>query len=137
MRIVAGRVASATAPVRDACEAVADAVGGARTVYPATGVGLLSTLAASSVALEPIVCVVADMDVTNLADLQALAGSPLGGAALLATLYEREGPEFITRLRGGIAAIYWRQNHTPSLPIQQASESNFHWVVLGIDCPGT
>jgi asparagine synthase (glutamine-hydrolysing) len=50
--------------------------------------------------------IVADLDLTNIAELQARVGSttPEG---LLAGLYALEGPSFVERLRGGFAVALW------------------------------
>ncbi|MGH7304779.1 MAG: hypothetical protein ACRELZ_15955, partial [Candidatus Rokuibacteriota bacterium] len=44
--------------------------------------------------------VIADLDLTNEAELRALTGSSADPGQLVAALYAREGSRFVTRLRG-------------------------------------
>ena len=51
--------------------------------------------------------VVADLELSNLHELENPAGSPAAPGLLLARLYEAEGPRFIKRLRGAFALAIW------------------------------
>jgi len=62
--------------------------------------------------------VVADMDLLNLDELQALAGIEPGRPGLLPRLYELEGPGFVRRLRGPFALALWdRRQHSLLLAV--------------------
>ena len=51
--------------------------------------------------------VVADLELSNLHELENLASSPGSPGLLLARLYQAEGPHFIKRLRGAFALAIW------------------------------
>lgn len=71
--------------------------------------GVVSSLGADSVQSTDQVWAVADMDLTNLAELRALAGCRRDDAPLLPALYGLDGPRFVRRLHGAFAlALYDR-----------------------------
>jgi asparagine synthase (glutamine-hydrolysing) len=75
---------------------------------------------------------VADMDLTNLAELQALAGRQNLETGLLATLYRMEGPRFLRRLRGAFALALWdSQDQTLLLAIDRFGMKRLHYVSDG------
>jgi asparagine synthase (glutamine-hydrolysing) len=64
--------------------------------------------------------VVADLDLTNLPELQALTGLHSDGDSLIRALYEREGPRFVRRLRGAFALALWdRRKRTLLLAVDR------------------
>ena len=75
---------------------------------------------------------VADMDLTNLGELEAMAGGPNLETGLLATLYELEGPRFLRRLRGAFALALWdSQRQTLLLAVDRFGMKRLHYVSDG------
>jgi asparagine synthase (glutamine-hydrolysing) len=73
----------------------------------AAPIGLFSSLGAGTIGATERIATVGDLDLTNLADLQALTGITGRDGDLLAALYLREGPDFVRRLRGAFAFALW------------------------------
>ena len=75
---------------------------------------------------------VADMDLTNLSELQAMTGRQNLETGLLATLYEMEGPRFVQRLRGAFALALWdSRRQTLLLAIDRFGMKRLHYVSDG------
>lgn len=111
MRVIGGIVAWDPAddvsmtPLRAMTRALA---GAPEPVVNAHGpVGRFSTLGAESLESGPHVLAVADLDLTNLPELQALTGQRGRPSRLVSELYALEGPEFVARLAGAFALALW------------------------------
>ena len=72
-------------------------------------IGLFSTLASDRFESTPDVSGLADLDLINTDDLQALTGVGQHDGSLLAALYARDGQHFVRRLRGAFAFALWDQ----------------------------
>jgi asparagine synthase (glutamine-hydrolysing) len=70
-------------------------------------VGLFSSLGAGSINATDHLVTVADLDLTNRPELQALTGVTGSDGELLAALHAMEGPGFVRRLRGAFAFALW------------------------------
>ncbi len=69
--------------------------------------GLCTSLGPRSLHAGERVWVAADLDLTNVEELELRLGAAQTGAALLARLYELEGPGFVSRLRGAFSIALW------------------------------
>jgi asparagine synthase (glutamine-hydrolysing) len=91
--------------------AIAAAVAGvsADSFVAQGSIGFVSSLGRPSLETNERILVVADADLVNLEELQAATGGAIAPGRLLSTLYEREGPRFVRRLRGAFALALWDQ----------------------------
>ena len=84
---------------------------GGITIEPGGGsAGFLTNLGKQATDLTDHIWCIGDLDLSNLKELQVLIGRD--GAdrnGLLASLYRREGAQFIRRLQGGFAFALWDQ----------------------------
>jgi asparagine synthase (glutamine-hydrolysing) len=91
----------------DTVDAMAAYTPGVRVLVREGPVVLGGNLDDDAVASTSDVTVIADLDVTNVDELQRLAGHDARGAELVSRLYLREGPRFLQRLHGGFALALW------------------------------
>src|SRR2546428_12980869 len=70
-------------------------------------IGLFSTLASDRFEAAPGVSGLADLDLSNMENLQALAGIGQRDGSTLGALYALDGPHFVRRLRGAFALALW------------------------------
>jgi asparagine synthase (glutamine-hydrolysing) len=92
-------------------------------------VGMLSTLEPESLESSDRMWAVSDMDLTNLNELQDLAGTREDGSGLLGALYAIEGPSFVRRLRGGFALALWdRRQRSLLLAVDQFGIKRLHYT---------
>lgn len=95
------------------------------------GIGLFTTLGAESIGEPGDVWAVADLDLTNLNELRAMADGATG-AALIAGLYHREGEHFLRRLRGAFAVAIWdRRTQTVLLAVDHFGMRRLHYGTAG------
>lgn len=105
--------------------------GGVGDVHPAVrdSIGLFSAGRSEDVWGTDRVWAVVDTDVTNLRELQDLAGTGEGGAALFAALYAREGAGFVRRLHGAFAIALWdRRERVLFLAVDRFGIKRLHYV---------
>ncbi len=92
-------------------------------------VGLICSEGADGLESTDHVWAVGDVDVTNLQELQALAGLREGEGGLLAALYALEGPGFVRRLHGAFAIAIWdRRQRTLLLAVDRFGIKRLHYV---------
>ena len=94
--------------------------------------GLFTTIGEDGPTSTADVLVVADLEVTNLGELQMQAGAHLADGVLLAALYQKEGPRFVERLRGGFAVALWdRRRRSLLLAVDQFGIKRLHYAEAG------
>jgi len=81
-------------------------------IEPGVGpVGFLTNLGDQVLYRTDHIWCIGDLDLSNFEELQDLSGSDIADRnALLASLYLREGTQFIRRLQGGFAFALWNRN---------------------------
>lgn len=95
-------------------------------------VGLFGAGIGSTVEESDDVWAVADMDLINLDELQAAAGSGPRDAGLLTRLYTLEGPGFVRRLRGAFALALWdRGRRQLVLAVDHFGMRRLHYAASG------
>ncbi len=91
--------------------------------------GLFSVLGHSSLDDASDIQWVADLDLTNLDELRALAQPPTGNGGWLAALWQREGPRFVRRLRGAFALALWdERRRTLLLAVDHLGIRRLHYA---------
>jgi asparagine synthase (glutamine-hydrolysing) len=89
-------------------QAAGDDPAGPRSVVVTDGaVGLYASAESGALHARADAWAAADLDLTNLPELQRRAGSSATGAELLLDLYDREGAELVGRLVGAFALAVW------------------------------
>jgi asparagine synthase (glutamine-hydrolysing) len=96
--------------------------------------GLFGAGAGSTVEEGDEAWVVADMDLVNIKELRASAGSRAPGHGLLTALYRLEGPRFVRRLRGAFALALWdRRRRQLLLAVDHFGMRRLHYVAERCD----
>jgi asparagine synthase (glutamine-hydrolysing) len=91
--------------------------------------GVFTSIVGDGLAFTNDVCVVADLELTNEAELQARVGGGRTHGALLAALYELDGPRFVRRLAGGFAIALWdRRRHCLLLAVDHFGIKRLHYA---------
>jgi asparagine synthase (glutamine-hydrolysing) len=70
------------------------------------GVAVSSRFAGQQIYRDESVLVACDLELSNEDELKAMTPAP-GGAALVAALYKRFGPDCVARLHGGFSVLLW------------------------------
>jgi asparagine synthase (glutamine-hydrolysing) len=111
--------------------AAASALFPALADVPAPAARLLAAPSAAVEKTEHLVSV-AELDLTNLRELQALTGHRACRGRLLTTLYAMEGARFVRRLRGGFALALWdRRARTLLLAVDHFGVKRLHYASDG------
>ncbi|MGH7390716.1 MAG: asparagine synthetase B family protein [Candidatus Rokuibacteriota bacterium] len=93
-------------------------------------VRLLATAAGVTTETSEHLVALAELDLTNVKELQALTGHRAHRGRLLTALYALEGPRFVRRLRGGFALALWdRRARTLVLAVDHFGIKRLHYAV--------
>jgi asparagine synthase (glutamine-hydrolysing) len=104
----------------------------ARLLFRDGPVAFSGSLGEDAVASAGDLAVVADLELTNLDELQTMVGQEARGGALIAALYRREGAGFLPRLHGGFALALWdRRRQELVLAVDQFGIKRLYYLTDG------